>query len=31
MMGLGWWIAVVAAVLALAAIVINARKAPRTA
>lgn len=31
MMGLGWWIAVVAAVLALAAIVINFRKAPRTA
>lgn len=30
-MGLGWWIAVVAAVLALAAIVINFRKAPRTA
>lgn len=30
MMGLGWWIALVAAVIALAAIVMNYRKAPRT-
>jgi hypothetical protein len=31
MMGLGWWISAAAAVLALAAIIINYRKAPRTA
>lgn len=30
-MGLGWWVSVAAAVVALAAIIINYRKAPRTA